>query len=87
MTDGEGALVLYDSIHDVMRAESTLKRAQLWCDLVPTPRQLSSECGMSLAIQGADLAPVLELLAGLEEPARVYQRQGEQFIPVELASG
>jgi len=87
MLEADRVIVLYDSIHDVMRTESAVKRAQLWSDLVPTPRQLSSECGMSLVIAAADLPRVLEILAAQEEPARVYLQQGEQFTPVELTSG
>ncbi len=39
-------VMLFASIHDVMAAEHVLKSRDLWCDMIPTPRQLSSDCGM-----------------------------------------
>jgi len=42
-------LLAFDSIHDVLRAERALQAAGLTCELVPTPRALTSDCGMSLS--------------------------------------
>ncbi len=52
--------MLFASIHDVMAAEHVLKSRDLWCDMIPTPRQLSSDCGMALAFREAELAAVKE---------------------------
>ena len=57
-------LLLYHSIHDVMRAERALKQAGLWCDLIPTPRQLSSDCGMALEFECAAAEALLKVLGG-----------------------
>lgn len=42
-------LLGFDSIHDVLAAERALEAAGLGCDLIPTPRALSTDCGMCLA--------------------------------------
>ena len=41
-------LLTFDSIHDVLRAEKVLLSEGLYCDVVPTPRHISSDCGMSI---------------------------------------
>lgn len=73
MSVNGNCIMLYDSIHDVMHAEKTLKAESIWCDLIPTPRQLSSECGMSLEIRGSDLAAAQESVAGDAVAPRVYR--------------
>jgi len=77
---GEGTCVLlYSTIHDVMRAEKLLKQAELWSDLIPTPRQLSSECGMALQLRPADLTAALGLLSSSELLPRIYRQSGGTF--------
>jgi len=76
-------LLLYSTIHDVMRAEKLLIEGQLWRDLIPTPRQLSSDCGMALELRAADLAAALAVLAGNNLPPRVFRERGGSFEPVD----
>jgi hypothetical protein len=54
------------SIHDVTAAERALRMAGLWCDMVPTPRSLSSNCGMVLEFHGRDLARVKTVFGSLQ---------------------
>ena len=56
-------MVLFDSVHHAIVAERAFVKAGLWCDLVPTPRQLSSDCGMALEFRGEEVERVRELLA------------------------
>lgn len=59
---GEGrAVIVCESIHDVLALERALHDAELWCDLIPTPRQLSSNCGMALRVRLADDAAIARL--------------------------
>jgi len=55
-------LVVFDSIHDVVRAEKLLLARGVPCDLVPTPRDVSSDCGMVVAC-APDARPTLDALA------------------------
>lgn len=71
-------MLLYDSIHDVMRAEKALKQAGLWCDLVPTPRQLSSDCGMAIELECAAAEALLKVLGG-PDGGRVHRAVGDSF--------
>ncbi len=55
-------VLLFRSIHDVTAAEYVLKTAGIWCDMVPTPRSLSTNCGMVLEFHGRDLDLVKEAM-------------------------
>jgi len=83
MSVSGNCILLYDSIHDVMRAEKTMQARSVWCDLIPTPRQLSSECGMSLEIRGSDLSQALTQLEGDAVAPRVYRVVSGEFRPVQ----
>ncbi len=70
-----------ESVHDVATAEQGLRQAGLWCDLVPTPRALSSNCGMVLEFHSRDMEQVKNLLAGL--PVRctgIYTAEGAEYM-------
>ena len=45
--------LLFPSIHDLLRAEKILKRHGLSFELVPVPRDLSSDCGMCIKFEGS----------------------------------
>lgn len=48
------AVLIFHSIHKVMKAEKALKQAGLDVRLMPVPRQLSSDCGLSIAFRIED---------------------------------
>jgi hypothetical protein len=56
-------VVLFYTTSAAMRAEKVAKRAGLDVKLIPTPRQLSSDCGIALRFnreEGDDVGRVLE---------------------------
>jgi hypothetical protein len=55
MNQAKTVILVFDSVHDVIRAEKALKKTGIWCDLVPTPREISSDCGMSVECRADDL--------------------------------
>jgi len=72
---GEGALVaIFDSIHYVLAAERVFKEHRVGCDLVPTPREISSDCGMVIEFRRSDLDAVREVLADPRVKARGVYR-------------
>lgn len=83
MSVNGNCVLLYKSIHDVMSAEKAIKARGIWCDLIPTPRQLSSDCGMSLEVRGKDLPAVVELTAAAHAAKQVYRVVSGSFKPVE----
>lgn len=52
----ELVVVLFHSTSHAIAAERAAKRAGLDVKLVPTPRELSSDCGSALRIAAADRA-------------------------------
>ncbi len=73
-------VLIFHSIHRVMRAEKLLKQAGLDVRLVPVPRQLSSDCGLSLAIHGRDrqAADAVLVREGCR-PEEVFAREGDRY--------
>jgi hypothetical protein len=68
-------VLLFVSIHDVLRAEAAVQAGGLWCDLVPVPRALSAECGMALEVAAGDLTAVRAALAAAgAEPTAAWRR-------------
>jgi len=67
-------IILFDSIHMVLAAEGVFEERGIWCDLVPVPRDVSSDCGMAVAFRARDLAAVRSLLADPRvRPRNVYR--------------
>lgn len=63
-------LLLFDSIHGVLAAEQAFKACGLWHDIVPVPRDLSSDCGMAVLFRAGDSEAAGAILAGLNIKAR-----------------
>jgi hypothetical protein len=54
---------LFESVHRVMRAEKILKGKGIRVDLIPVPREISSDCGMAVEVDmgfGEEALRVLE---------------------------
>ena len=64
---GEFGVVLFFTTSSAMRGEKVTREAGLKIKLVPTPRQLSSDCGLALRFAWADADAVRRYL----EEARV----------------
>jgi len=52
-------LATYTSSHGALRAEKQLIAAGLQVELVPVPRQVQSNCGFGLLVDGQDQADLL----------------------------
>ena len=65
---GQYGVVLFRSSSHALRAEKVLQEAGMSIKMIPTPRQLSSDCGMSLRFDQADEERVARTLAGHEVP-------------------
>jgi hypothetical protein len=61
-SNNERWIALFDSIHHVIAAENRFKAENVWCDLVPVPRNLSSDCGMAVSFKASDLQVVWAIL-------------------------
>lgn len=58
-------LLLFETVHHVLEAERRLKAAGIGMEIVPTPKEHSSECGMSIRMADDALAAAAAVLEGL----------------------
>ena len=65
----EYSVALFDSTSHVLRSEKLLGLAGVRVKMIPTPRQLSSDCGMAIRFDR-------------EESDRVVAIQSENSVPV-----
>ncbi|MBC7261790.1 MAG: DUF3343 domain-containing protein [Chloroflexi bacterium] len=62
MAETEYAVVLFHSTQGAIKAERVLMRAGFAVKLIPTPRQLSSDCGTALRCAWKDADAVCAVL-------------------------
>lgn len=43
-------ILLFRSVHYVMKAEKLLKRRGMKVDIIPVPREISSDCGVAIEL-------------------------------------
>ena len=43
-------VLLFESVHRVMKAEKILKEKGIEVDLIPVPREISSDCGVAVEL-------------------------------------
>lgn len=57
-------VVLFHTTTSALRAEKILQKAGLTVKLIPTPRELSSDCGIALRFELSDRVEVEQRLTG-----------------------
>ena len=62
------SVVLFYSTTHALRAEKVLDRAGVRIKMIPTPRQISSDCGMALRFDRAEEERVAAILAENQVP-------------------
>lgn len=68
-------ILVFDSIHHVLAAERALLGHGLWCDLIPTPRDIRTDCGMVIELRPAERHQASGVVQSLARPpVAVYQR-------------
>ena len=71
----EQLFIILSSIHYVLKAEKLLKEHAIDHDVIPVPRAVSSDCGMSLSVAAEKLPEVREILQHAQlDIARLYRR-------------
>jgi hypothetical protein len=66
----EYSVVLFHAASHAIRAEKVLSRAGYETKMIPTPRQLSSDCGMALRFDSLFEGPVQAILEENTVPIR-----------------
>jgi len=67
-------VITFASVHFVMKAEKVLKENGIEVRLIPTPRKISSDCGMSIEIHYENIERIKTLLSNYEcKMERIYK--------------
>jgi len=79
-------VVILFSIHYVLKAEKLLKRNGISHDVIPVPREISSDCGMAVEFPYLEQERVVGLLSSADiRIAGLYRRDGkDSFQPLFL---
>lgn len=73
----EYGIILVSSTSAALRSEKVLQRAGLDIRLIPTPRELSSNCGIAVRFCWADRDDVVAALAGAHIETEAIHHLGE----------
>lgn len=69
-------VIILRSIHFVLKAEQILQANHIGLDVIPVPREISSDCGMAIEFAPADFDTVSALLAAAHiDIARIYMKE------------
>lgn len=82
MPEDKAFYLLFRTIHDVLRVEKILKERGIAHELVPVPRNLSSDCGMSIRLD-SDAKEIRQYLGNIEIE-RSFSFDGENYEQVKL---
>lgn len=62
MINQKSLIILFPSTNYAYRAELLFVNAQLYCKLIPVPKQLSCNCGLCIRINKSDEDKALQIL-------------------------
>lgn len=55
-------VISFDSTHHAIKAEKLFKEANLNIKMMPTPREITASCGLSIRFEEVDLEQVQEII-------------------------
>jgi len=55
-------IIVFESIHQAIRAEKMLKNTRIKYEMAPTPREISASCGQSITFDAENLSVLQRLL-------------------------
>ncbi|MFZ3208021.1 MAG: DUF3343 domain-containing protein [Geobacteraceae bacterium] len=80
VNDGD-YVAIFNSIHRVMQAEKLLKELRLAVLLIPSPRALTSDCGLAIRYAKSDRETVeAALLEKGVAPEEIYAKCGGEYL-------
>ncbi len=76
----ETVILLFETTHHAMEAETAIIDAGFWCDVVPRPPDtMSALCGLAIEVLAGDLGEVRTALGGAGVPFEIYRPEVEAF--------
>jgi hypothetical protein len=71
-------VIIFESIYFVMKAEKLLKTESFAVQLIPVPRDLSSDCGMAIEVTVDRIEPVRDFLSHQQISCTIHDRNQNQ---------
>lgn len=59
---GEEIIIVFRSTHDAIKAKNLLGKEGIPFEVIPTPKEISAECGISLKIKESLKSQALQIL-------------------------
>jgi len=60
--NNDSLALVFESVHQVMMAEDLLNDENIICDLIPIPREISSQCGLAMVLSKSDIPFAMSLI-------------------------
>lgn len=80
MNNSRYYVLILPSVHFVLKVESEAMAQGVPVELIPTPRKISSDCGMAVKYHQESLEWILRLMAQASMPVgRLYRRVEDDF--------
>ncbi len=73
-SDRELSILLFQSIHQVMRAENIISKNGYSYQIIPVPSEYSSECGMCIEIDSLNTSSIISELQKYNIEPKVVKR-------------
>lgn len=73
-SDREFSILLFQSIHQVMRAENIISKNGCNYQIIPVPSEYSSECGMCIEIDSLNTSSIISELQKYNIEPKVVNR-------------
>jgi len=67
-------IIIFQSTHHVLKAEKILEKEGFKFDIIPTPKQFSSDCGMSIRVdvQKSNIEDITKILEANNLKYKLY---------------
>jgi len=79
-------VLILPSIHHILKVEKGAKARRIPVELIPTPRQISSDCGMAVEFHRDDLDRLLAMIRENGVPDwELYRRKAGDYQAVPVA--
>jgi hypothetical protein len=79
LQNNKAYFILFITIHDVLKAEKLLKKQGLAAEVVPVPRNISSDCGVCIK-SSSPVEALFSLLGGISG-VKCYVFDGKEYRP------